>query len=41
MQAACCHKDSLYMVAGASDIADEIVAVCQQDQSSRFIPHQV
>lgn len=30
MQAACSHKDSLYMVAGAPDIADEIVAVSQQ-----------
>ena len=30
MHAARCHKDSLYMIAGAPDIADEIVAVSQQ-----------
>ena len=30
MQAACCHNGNLYMVAGAADIADEIVAVSQQ-----------
>jgi dipeptidyl aminopeptidase/acylaminoacyl peptidase len=30
MQAACCHKKNLYMIAGAPDIADEIVAVSQQ-----------
>ncbi|MFL2530194.1 MAG: S9 family peptidase [Porticoccaceae bacterium] len=30
MQAACCHGNSLFMVAGAPYIADEIVAVSQQ-----------
>lgn len=30
MQAACCSSDSLYMVAGAPDIADQVIAVSQQ-----------
>jgi dienelactone hydrolase len=30
MHAACCHDNSLFMVAGAPDIADKIVAVSQQ-----------
>ena len=31
MQAACCHDGSLYMVAGAPDTADEVVAVSQHN----------
>ena len=31
MQAACCHNGKLHMVAGAPNIADEVVAVSQRD----------
>jgi len=39
MQAACCHRGKLYMVAGAPNIADCIIAVCQQGIStSVYVP---
>ena len=31
MQAACCHRGKLYMVAGAPTVADRVVAVSQQE----------